>query len=172
MEMQFSRLDQYDPTNLCMSNFEYISGTSDILTKIYSIGYTSGINANGDNYANDPQSENMCPRDYNLSVDTSSWGMCSCWENGGRRSKNGKSAKCLTAIPIESGTNDSLCTHIMLDTNPTFDLVNDDTAWCIRDLTSSLNQVCPIGTTQIKTREQCDTAINTNHKSLPEGRTM
>lgn len=38
--------------------------------------------------------ENMCPRDYDLSVDLQSWGMCSCWENGGRRSQNGVSTKC------------------------------------------------------------------------------
>ena len=38
----------------------------------------------------------MCPRDYGLSVDIESWGMCSCWENGARRSQNGKSTKCET----------------------------------------------------------------------------
>ena len=40
--------------------------------------------------------ENMCPRDYSLSVDIESWGICSCWENGGRRSQNSKSTKCTT----------------------------------------------------------------------------
>jgi hypothetical protein len=38
--------------------------------------------------------EDMCPRDYNTNVDTLSWGICSCWENGGRRSINGNSTKC------------------------------------------------------------------------------
>ena len=40
--------------------------------------------------------ENMCTRDYGLSVDIESWGMCSCWENGARRSQNGQSTKCET----------------------------------------------------------------------------
>ncbi|MDR2269166.1 MAG: hypothetical protein LBD94_03200, partial [Rickettsiales bacterium] len=34
-------------------------------------------------------SENMCPYQYDDSViDTSSWGLCSCWANGGRRADN------------------------------------------------------------------------------------
>lgn len=43
--------------------------------------------------------EDMCPRDYSLAVDTQSWGICSCWENGGRRSKHGTSATCVAALP-------------------------------------------------------------------------
>ncbi len=46
--------------------------------------------------------ENMCPRDYSLNVDTASWGACLCWENGGRRSKWGKSAKCVAEVPVAS----------------------------------------------------------------------
>lgn len=49
-------------------------------------------------------SENMCPRDYGLSVDTQSWGICSCWENGGRRSQNGASTKC-SAVYYNSTNN-------------------------------------------------------------------
>lgn len=45
------------------------------------------------------QDEDMCPRDYELSVATRSWGTCLCWENGGRRSNNGTSAKCTETIP-------------------------------------------------------------------------
>ena len=43
---------------------------------------------------NNDSPEDMCPRDYNTNVDTLSWGICSCWENGGRRSINGNSTKC------------------------------------------------------------------------------
>ena len=38
--------------------------------------------------------ENMCPVDYNRDVDINSWGICSCWGNGGRRSKGGTTTKC------------------------------------------------------------------------------
>ena len=44
--------------------------------------------------------EDMCPRDYNLNVDTSFWGACLCWENGARRSKNGKNATCVAELPV------------------------------------------------------------------------
>ncbi|MBR5153223.1 MAG: hypothetical protein IKW57_00275 [Alphaproteobacteria bacterium] len=46
------------------------------------------------------ENEDMCPRDYRTMVDTQSWGACSCWENGARRSKWGKSANCVAAIPV------------------------------------------------------------------------
>ena len=59
----------------------------------YNVGYTIA-----NTYGLIPN-ENMCPRDYILNVDTKSWGICSCWENGARRSKNGKSAKCMTIMP-------------------------------------------------------------------------
>ncbi len=46
--------------------------------------------------------ENMCPKDYSLQTDTRAWGICSCWENGGRRSKNGLSSKCMSVLPIHT----------------------------------------------------------------------
>ncbi len=53
--------------------------------------------------------ENMCPKDYALHTDTSAWGICSCWENGGRRSKNGLISKCMPVIRVSAkhycGTN-------------------------------------------------------------------
>ena len=42
--------------------------------------------------------EDMCPRDYNLNVDSYFWGACLCWENGGRRSRNGKNATCVAEL--------------------------------------------------------------------------
>ena len=41
------------------------------------------------------KTEYICPRGYDTSVDTQSWGMCSCWENGGRRSQNNYTTKCV-----------------------------------------------------------------------------
>jgi len=63
--------------------------------------------------------ENMCPRDYNLNVDTYFWGACLCWENGGRRSRNGKNATCVAELP------------------------GNDNTWYTQD-TNSDGQVCPI----------------------------
>ena len=45
--------------------------------------------------------ENMCPYNYNNTVDVQSWGPCLCWENGGRRSNNGTSTRCLPTFPVE-----------------------------------------------------------------------
>ncbi len=39
--------------------------------------------------------ENICPAGYTNAVDTYSWGICSCWENGRRRSEDGKTTKCV-----------------------------------------------------------------------------
>ncbi|MBO4672516.1 MAG: hypothetical protein J5608_02595 [Alphaproteobacteria bacterium] len=44
--------------------------------------------------------ENMCPRNYGISVDVQSWGACLCWENGGRRSNNGTSTRCVASFPV------------------------------------------------------------------------
>lgn len=88
VELQFIREDLYQETNWCLANFGWdgSSYNSDVspFVKEYHIG----------------NNEDMCPRDYGLSVDTSSWGACLCWENGGRRSKWGKSAKCVDAVPV------------------------------------------------------------------------
>ena len=127
--------------------------------------------------------ENMCPRDYTLSVDINSWGVCSCWENGARRSKNGKTPKCVAALPVSTATNDTLC-------NSTHQLAEADTEtgtpeeyWCTRDILSSDNQVCPLhtgdmqgegaDTTQeyIGTQKKCDEIISTD-KSIPDGLSM
>lgn len=43
--------------------------------------------------------ENMCPRDYSKTIDTESWGACLCWENGGRRSNDGTSTRCVPTFP-------------------------------------------------------------------------
>lgn len=83
VEYQFIRPNVYKKDDFCISNFR--EGLYKNLTAKFSIG-------NG---------EDMCPRDYGLNVQTQSWGACLCWENGGRRSKWGKSAKCVAAIPVD-----------------------------------------------------------------------
>lgn len=44
--------------------------------------------------------ENICPAKYQEQVDTASWGMCSCWHNGGRRSRWGTTESCLPILPV------------------------------------------------------------------------
>ena len=68
----------YGDMAFCKSNF--------INPQVTSIVATYGISTSG---------ENMCPLNYWDRVDTLSWGACLCWENGGRRSNNGTSLKCV-----------------------------------------------------------------------------
>ena len=97
--------------------------------------------------------ENMCPKDYTLNVDTDAWGICSCWENGGRRSKKGMFSRCVAEIPANyMGSwghphiaNDESCSpgdngYYMpwIGENPYID------RWCTSELKSATNQVCPI----------------------------
>jgi hypothetical protein len=44
--------------------------------------------------------ENICPAGYANAVDTDSWGICSCWENGRRRSEDGKTTKCVEEYKV------------------------------------------------------------------------
>lgn len=45
--------------------------------------------------------ENICPAGYTNAVDTDSWGICSCWENGFRRSENGVTTKCVAEYKVD-----------------------------------------------------------------------
>jgi hypothetical protein len=64
---------------LCISGFS----TNPVISNIVSI------------YNVMTDGENVCPMNYWRKVDTVSWGICSCWENGARRSNNGISLKCV-----------------------------------------------------------------------------
>ena len=132
MEYQFFDDGAYDTDNLCKSNFansrygdDSILGTS--LVALYGVG----------------EGEDMCPRDYNLGVATQSWGACLCWENGARRSKWGKSAKCVAAVPSTSAA-DATCSGTAVET-ATDDLTEND--WCVVARVSDLNQACAPGMT-------------------------
>ena len=83
--------------------------------------------------------ENMCPANYSVNVDTQSWGMCSCWENGGYRSKNGSLPTCRPILPANSETNDQVCEKKILceNTSETCD------SWCQQTVTSSSGHICP-----------------------------
>ena len=140
VELQFIKQGLYQESNLCLSNFEG------------SIEY-GGSGGNGAGTAETPnlvylygigQGEDMCPRQYNLDVDTQSWGACLCWENGGRRSKWGKSPKCIAGVPTSTAMNDAKCTS---STVPTSTSATAPENWCTLDLNSS-RQVCPYDSTE------------------------
>ena len=98
MQAQEPKLEYlYDHNNRCISLFVANEKT---LGSYYGFGSLKyGI----------PYYEDMCPRDYSVTVDTASWGVCSCWENGGRRSKNGQGATCTPSIPVWYSANDAVC---------------------------------------------------------------
>ncbi len=95
--------------------------------------------------------ENMCPLNYGVTVDTQSWGLCSCWENGGYRSKNGTIATCGPFLPAISGEDNSLCSaNILCSNNQTSAEMcqqpyssNSVQYWCQQSVKSSFEQICP-----------------------------
>lgn len=110
VERQFIKENLYGGKNendICL----WYPGNSDLRNNYVQLAKDYGIfteDAVPDNFTG----ENMCPRDYNLNVYTPFWGACLCWENGARRSKNGKSAICVPELPAkiratESGSDDT-----------------------------------------------------------------
>ena len=135
-------------------------------------------------------SEDMCPRDYALNIDTQSWGACLCWENGARRSKWGKSAKCVSALPVSTNANDAsctttdkeyayeaVCTTADNETTCTYTKGDEDittidknfpeTHWCTQNEISSKNQVCPYEYT--KNTDGICSSDDDKIDSMPEG---
>jgi len=117
----------YDQNDYCVSHFGNSSTNTD---KIYNMLVAPYGIADG---------ENMCPRDYGLTVDTQSWGACLCWENGGRRSKNGKSAKCIAAIPVDNPAKESACSA---GTPATSGNVDNPDNWCTLTTINNKYQAC------------------------------
>ncbi len=162
IEIQYIKNNTYEPNNLCLAKF---APTTDYTTD----GTGNGTDTTDGTYPYADlvekydiiENENMCPRDYNLSVATQSWGACLCWENGGRRSKFGKSAKCVAALPVAPKvtkdettgkvTSTTYATDMdcdkWLETNEqmTFDKTLDIDSWCTQTQITNQNQVCPIG---------------------------
>ena len=167
VEVQFIPEGLYDKNNYCVSAFGEVGGDSNkynesgtgkvSLVKLYGIG----------------DGENMCPRDYSLGVATQSWGACLCWENGGRRSKWGKSAKCVPAMPVENPVADAACGAEDVATSTAVHSVDN---WCMQpqgNITESTNQVCPLGGVRGKDeqdsyKEYCYSG-DVPLKNLPEG---
>lgn len=144
----------YDQNNPCISKFHTDGGVYKHLTQPYNIG----------------DGENMCPRDYALSVDTQSWGACLCWENGARRSKWGKSAKCVSALPVSTEANDAPCSaqHTLPQATITSDF--SESMWCTQgsDNITDKNQVCPLGAT-VDDENGCIINGGESIPNIPEG---
>jgi hypothetical protein len=151
----------YNEKNFCKANFTYSryghgEDTKSSLVLLYKIG----------------EGEDMCPRDYGLGVATQSWGACLCWENGARRSKWGKSVKCVAALPSEEAK-DGVCDESNLNFSSATATEDD---WCSVSGVSSLNQVCAPGMTwQVlesegaETEYYCVSEDGTPNVNLPEG---
>ena len=118
--------DNYSNTSFCTATFNEANSRYNYLYQDYSIGkeittypYVGRITNNNSSLipiqdlpTSSPVSlafepvttikyENMCPRDYNTTVDVQSWGACLCWENGGRRSNNGTTTRCVATFPSQ-----------------------------------------------------------------------
>lgn len=139
VELQLIRDGLYKEDNLCLATFENSAYSGDMvpnLIELYSVG----------------KEENMCPREYDLNVDTQSWGACLCWENGARRSKWGKSPKCVAAFPVtataENAPNDAICSKndTLVTVNDSFNSQFSVQHWCTAPnaLLSSDNKICPL----------------------------
>ena len=97
--------------------------------------------------------ENMCPEHYAAKIDTDSWGICSCWENGRYRSKNGTAQVCMPILPIaqiSEDTSDPVCSaELLAETLPT-DLTNDaGHGWCQQSVSNSNGVICPTMVTSV-----------------------
>jgi hypothetical protein len=143
IEPQFTQVTNYDPENMCLSNFTENSRYYN-LVETYKIG----------------DAEDMCPRDYRLDVDTNSWGACICWENGGRRSKWGKSTKCTPSFATNyDDKKDKQCDNddaIKPTTETTID------QWCTQNTNTDNQVLCPPDTTTTDCNDE-------TYKDLPKG---
>lgn len=148
----------YKANDLCVSTFTEENSKYNDITNIYGIG----------------TNENMCPRNYDLDVDTQSWGACLCWENGGRRSKWGKSAKCVAALPVYERAMDAVCSA-KTDTTSQYALetttsnISED-QWCTQSVISKNYQVCPLDQNGLNKNLACeDSTIGELTDKLPTG---
>lgn len=108
--------------------------------------------------------ENMCPHDYELSVDIESWGICSCWENGARRSKDGASNKCMATLPVDApDASDKVCNNYTGAA-----ATNNINKYCTQTTITLQNQICPLGYNLTDDRRGCING-DTELQHIPEG---
>ena len=126
--------------DICIINWETIPNHA-MLSAFY-----GGLHADIGN------NENVCPKDYSSNVDVDAWGICSCWANGGRRSKDGLYNKCVAALPVGKRLDDQGNPTIFVDDqhcDSTEDIFGSNPTirdWCTSTVNTSTNQVCPLNT--------------------------
>lgn len=169
IELQFIK-GSYSESDLCLaSNFgEIESGDGTFNPIINDSSYQDIVSLYGIK-----TNENMCPRDYDLDVDTQSWGACLCWENGGRRSKDGTSPKCVSALPVTDANlaSDTQCSSTLnVGYNPDNTAGQNTQQWCIQTL-SPYNQVCSFGDkgTYMTSDGYCTDVYGKRLEYLPDG---
>lgn len=136
IEPQYAVSSGYNANNFCEIN------TSDINSVFY-INPLYDSDSTLNHWYHFIENENVCPAEYKEKIDTQSWGMCSCWENGGYRSKNGVSNICHPLLPIANtgSTDDPVCTSDLLSQELSSN--TDENQWCQQSLISSFGQLCP-----------------------------
>ncbi len=110
--------------------------------------------------------ENMCPLNYWYKVDTPSWGACLCWENGGRRSNDGTSLKCVPGqyAYLPYGTNPPNGVNCSCD--------GTTNCYCDRSILltpsdeDNTNKICPFGKTTSGANEICQTTNSITNTTL------
>lgn len=178
VEYKYAEQYGYKPNNFCQIN------TSNARFKINSQGSnpTNGMSTLVYWYHFLPE-ENMCPANYNFSVDTQSWGACSCWERGGYRSKNGQTSTCRPLLPTKESfsadsNTDPICTSNMVcpadtssDSAPmcgSARFVTSIPGWCLQTTVSSSGQLCPLMFLQKNTpTDNTMTCTDANNAQIP-----
>ena len=132
------------------------------------------------------QYENMCPRDYNTTVDVQSWGACLCWENGGRRSNNGTTTRCVATFPAKPLVNYMISGGDTIEQITTTGLNNEcsisddtNTNWYITDPSDTQNPTYTraftkwpynSGSTKSPTEQDwCNANVNNKNQVCPFG---
>lgn len=111
--------------------------------------------------------ENMCPKDYTVTTDITAWGACSCWENGGRRSKDGQFGKCAPVISTDINTsNDEPCPR---GTMPFIANSAGLNSWCTSNVNPTTNQVCPWDKQNIANPDDTNSCQKNVPPELPKG---
>jgi len=180
IELQFRKITNYQEENLCMANFGWSKEEKDdVPYESNNVANLTPFRSIITPYYSIILGENMCPRDYELNVDTQSWGACICWENGGRRSKNGTTPKCMNIIPAvilktdgsalyEKITDEQACiSDKMMSYILTSNIEDIFSSYCTKEPSPS-NQICPLNATVDPDNGAC-IVDGSELTSLPKG---
>jgi len=136
IESQYAESNGYAPNNFCELD------TSNPYS-VFFINSTYNSASTLNYWYKFIENENVCPAEYSQRVDAQSWGVCSCWENGGYRSKNGTINTCkpLLRIAGTDAADESACTEEILQADLSSNPAENQ--WCQQSTFSSFGQVCP-----------------------------